>query len=164
MKRFATAALAAATLIAPLATPTIAAADPPRHYDNDRDHWRDRDHDGHRDSRWDRRDDRRHYNDGRRDQARWDRNQHNGYNYNGRWYYGPPPAGYYGYEPGYRAWRRGDRLPAYYRSSYREVDWRYNHLRPPPRGYHWVRDDRGEYLLVALTTGIILGAILNNGY
>lgn len=158
MKRFATAALAAATLIAPLAIPTVAAADPPRHYDRDRDHWRDRDNDGDRGGWRDRRDDRR------RDRARWDRNEHNGYNYNGRWYYGPPPAGYYGYEPGYRAWRRGDRLPAYYRDSYREVDWRYNHLRPPPRGYHWVRDDRGEYLLVALTTGIILGAILNNGY
>ena len=101
---------------------------------------------------------------GDRNDNRWNDTRSNGYTYNGRWYYGPPPAGYYGYEPGYRAWRRGDRLPAYYRSSYREVDWRYNHLRPPPRGYHWVRDDRGEYLLVALTTGIILGAILNNGY
>ena len=163
MKRFATMALAAATLIAPLAAPTVAAADPPRHRDHDGDRYRDRDRD--HDGRWDDRSDRRNYREGRRDQRRWDRGQHNGYSYNGRWYYGPPPAAYYGrYEPGYRSWRRGDRLPSYYRNSYAEVDWRRHHLRAPPRGYHWVRDDRGEYLLVALTTGIILGAILSNNY
>lgn len=91
--------------------------------------------------------------------------RHNGYTYEGRWYYGAPPAAYYGYyEPGYRAWRRGDRLPMYYRDSYRDVDWRYYHLRRPPRGYHWVRDDRGEYLLVGIATGVILGTILSNNY
>ena len=38
-------------------------------------------------------------------------------------------------------------------------------LRRPPRGYHYVRDDRGDYLLVGIATGVILGVILaNNGY
>jgi Ni/Co efflux regulator RcnB len=35
------------------------------------------------------------------------------------------------------------------------------HLRPPPRGYHWVRDDNNDYVLVAIATGIILDYVLN---
>ncbi|MFT3727024.1 MAG: RcnB family protein [Terricaulis sp.] len=163
MKRLTMMALAAATALTPLAMPTTASAQDWRHRDRyddhrrgDDDRYRDRDHDG-RNDRWDRHDNRR--------DARWDRSRHNGYTYNGRWYYGAPPAAYYGrYEPGYREWRRGDRLPAYYRNSYRDVDWRYYRLREPPRGYHWVRDDRGEYLLVGIATGVILGTILSNNY
>jgi len=34
-------------------------------------------------------------------------------------------------------------------------------LRPPPRGYHWVRDDNNDYVLVAIATGIILDYVLN---
>src|SRR5512142_1792374 len=35
--------------------------------------------------------------------------------------------------------RRGDRLPPEYRHrNYVIDDWRGYHLRPPPRGYHWV--------------------------
>lgn len=176
MKRFATIAIAAATLIAPLGMPTVASAQD-RHRDRD---WRDRDgdgrdrdygRDGRRDDRADRRD-RRHDRYDRRDRRhdrreRWERSRHNGYSYRGRWYYGPPPVAYYNdpyYEPGYRSWRRGDRLPAYYRSSYREVDWRRHGYRAPPRGYHYVRDDRGETLLVGIATGVILGVILANNY
>lgn len=161
MKRLATAALAALTFAAPLAAPAQAFA---MHRDRDRDWDRDRDRDhrrGHRDrDRWDR-DDRREH---RRDHRRWDRRAHNGYEYRGRWYYGPPPAAhrdhaYYGY----RHWRRGDRLPAYYRDHYYVVrDYDRYRLRPPPRGYHYVRDDRGDYLLVGIATGIILGVILAN--
>ncbi|WP_395647867.1 RcnB family protein [Terricaulis sp.] len=164
MKRFATAALAVATMIAPLGFTGTASADPPRRHGNDHDGW-DRDHDGRdrdwgrdhrRDGRWDRRHDRR---------ERWERSRHNGYTYRGRWYYGPPPVAYYNdpyYSPGYRSWRRGDRLPSYYRSHYREVDWRRHGYRAPPRGYHYVRDDRGETLLVGIATGVILGVILAN--
>jgi hypothetical protein len=32
---------------------------------------------------------------------RWDGGRHNGYYYNNRWSYGPPPAAYYG-RPGFR--------------------------------------------------------------
>ena len=155
MKRFATMALAAATALAPLVAPADASAQQWRHGDR---------HDDGRHN--DRHDNNRHDND-RRDNGRWDRSQHNGYSYNGRWYYGPPPAAYYGrpgYNPGYRAWRRGDYMPGYYRNSYRDVDWRYYRLREPPRGYRWVRDDRGEFLLVGIATGLILGTILSNHY
>lgn len=165
MKRFATVALAAATLIAPLSVPTVAAAhDRHGRYGDDHDGW-DRDGDG-RDRDW-RRDDRRDRYDRRehRRHERWERSRHNGYTYRGRWYYGPPPVAYYDdpyYSPGYREWRRGDRLPSYYRSNYREVDWRRYGYRAPPRGYHYVRDDRGETLLVGIATGVILGVILAN--
>jgi len=147
MKRLLTAALAAATFAAPLSA-GVAAADPYDHGRHDRG-----DHD--RGRGWGR-DDR-----GRHD---WDDRRYNGYTYQNRWYYGRPPVSYYGWEPGYRDWRRGDRLPAYYRSRYGEVDWRYYHLRPPPRGYHYVRDDRGGYLLVGIATGVILGSILSDRY
>ncbi|HVK82278.1 MAG TPA: hypothetical protein VM915_16875 [Verrucomicrobiae bacterium] len=127
MKRYALAALAVA-FTAPLAISTEAAA---QHRGDryDRDHDRDRDHrrgdrdrrDRDWDNRDDRRDERRAYRDGRRDERRadrWDDRRYNGYSYNGRWYYGPPP-----------------------------------------RGYHYVRDDRGELLLVGIATGVILGII-----
>ena len=190
MKRIALAALAAATFAAPFATAT-AYADPPRYdrgdrnndrndgdrNDNDRNgDWNNNDRNGdwndgrrgdndRRDHqrRGHRHDDRRGDRDGR--DGRWDRGQHNGYTYNGRWNYGPPPAAYEydrGYQPGYQNWRRGDRLPSYYRSSYRGVDYRRAHLRAPPRGYNYVEDDRGEYLLVGIATGVILSVILNN--
>lgn len=163
MKRFATALLAAVTFAAPMTLPTQAAA---QRYDRDR-HWDDDDRDDRRDWRRERRDDRRNYRrgyrDGRRDDDRWDRRRHNGYWYGSRWYYGPPPAHWRDHARyDYRRWRRGDRLPSYYRSHYDRVDWRYHRLRPPPRGYHYVRDDRGDYLLVGIATGVILGVILAN--
>ncbi|HVY83604.1 MAG TPA: RcnB family protein [Caulobacterales bacterium] len=148
MKSVITAVLAAATFATPLAS-NVASADPPRHHRGDWDRG-----DRGRDRDW--RDDRR--ND------RWDHNRYNGYYRGSQWYYGPPPAYYSDYRPGWHDWRRGDRLPSYYRSRYSEVDWRYHHLRPPPRGYHYVRDDRGAYLLVGIATGVILGAILNDNY
>ncbi|MET0545972.1 MAG: RcnB family protein [Caulobacterales bacterium] len=59
-------------------------------------------------------------------------------------------------------WRKGERLPSYYRTHYRAVDYRAHHFKAPPRGYHYVRDDRGDYLLVGIATGAILGVILAN--
>ena len=150
MKRIATAALAAVVTIAPFGATAASAQQ-----------WRDHDRYERRDERHDRRDDRR---DDRRE-TRWDRRSYNGYYLNGRFNYGPPPAWAYqrhDYRPGYVQWRRGDRLPDYYRSSYREVDWRREHYRAPPRGYPYVRDDRGEVLLVGIATGVILGLILSN--
>jgi Ni/Co efflux regulator RcnB len=38
-------------------------------------------------------------------------------------------------------------------------DYGYYRLRPPPRGYHWVRADN-DYLLVAIATGVILDIAL----
>ncbi len=58
--------------------------------------------------------------------------------------------------------RRGQRLPAEYRSrQYVVNDWRGHHLSAPPRGYHWVQTG-GDYVLVAIATGVILQLLLNN--
>jgi Ni/Co efflux regulator RcnB len=62
------------------------------------------------------------------------------------------------YDRGHREgwYRRGGRVPVDYRGGHYVVnDWRGNHLRQPPRGYHWVRSDNGDFLLVAVSTGII---------
>ena len=61
-----------------------------------------------------------------------------------------------------RSYYRGDRLPTQYRSrQYVVEDWRGHHLSAPPRGYHWVQNG-GDYLLVAITTGVILQLLLSN--
>lgn len=59
---------------------------------------------------------------------------------------------------------RGDRVPEQYRRDHRYVvdDWQSRHLRRPPRGYHWVRDDNDNYFLAAITTGLILDLMLNS--
>ncbi|MEW5836310.1 MAG: RcnB family protein [Pseudomonadota bacterium] len=59
--------------------------------------------------------------------------------------------------PGHR-WERGHRYdgPVYVVHDYREY-----RLRPPPRGYHWVRSDDGQYLLIGIATGIILDQVLH---
>jgi Ni/Co efflux regulator RcnB len=60
-------------------------------------------------------------------------------------------------------YRRGGYLPVEYRSTrYVVYDWRAAHLREPPRGYHWVRSDNGDFLLVAITTGVIVDLLLNH--
>jgi Ni/Co efflux regulator RcnB len=56
---------------------------------------------------------------------------------------------------------RGARLPAEYRNHQNVVnDWRGHGLRTPPRGYQWVQTG-GDYVLVAITTGIILELLLS---
>ena len=60
-----------------------------------------------------------------------------------------------------RDFYRGQRLPTYYRAPrYVVEDWRGHGLRTPPRGYHWVQTG-GDYVLVAIATGIILELLLN---
>ncbi len=157
MKRILLSALAIAAAVGPMTATSAFARDNDRRGD-----WNDRrDHD-----RWDDRRD-RDWRDDRRDRRhdRWDRRHHNGYSYNGRWHYGPPPAAYYGrpgFYAGYEPWRRGQYLPRYYRDRYVVVDYRHHHLRPPPRGYHYVRDDRGDIILVAIATGLIASVLLSH--
>jgi Ni/Co efflux regulator RcnB len=157
MKRLLLTIAAVASVAGPMAfTATDAAA---QHRDRGRHEGWDRDR-GHRD--YDRRDhDRRDY--GRND--RWDRGRHNGYYYNNRWSYGPPPAAYYGrpgFRPGYTAWRRGAYLPNYYRGrGYVVNDYYRYHLRPPPRGYYWYRTGN-DYVLAAIATGLIFDVIANH--
>ncbi len=64
----------------------------------------------------------------------------------------PPPR----VEEQHRDWRRGDRLPReYWDRQYVIDDWRSYRLTPPPRGYHWVGVG-GDYLLVQISSGIVL--------
>jgi len=49
-----------------------------------------------------------------------------------------------------------------YAPTYVVNDWGYYGLRRPPHGYYWRRSDAGDFLLVALATGIIADVILNH--
>lgn len=135
----------------------------------DRGRWEHRDRGGRDWDRGDRGRDRGHWDRGRDDRRwdrgdRWDRGRHNGYYYNNRWSYGPPPPAYYGrpgYRPGYTAWRRGAYLPQYYRGDYyRMSDYHRYGLRAPPRGYYWYRSGN-DYILAAIATGLIFDVIAN---
>lgn len=78
---------------------------------------------------------------------------------------GPPPgpSRYHGmYDQGrHEGWyKRGGRVPPAYRGSrYVVNDWRRYRLRPPPRGYQYIRSDNGDFLLAAITTGAIMSII-----
>lgn len=57
---------------------------------------------------------------------------------------------------------RGDRLDSDYRHhNYVVDDWRSHRLSPPPRGYHWVQTG-GDYVLVAVATGVIIQILLSH--
>ena len=58
-------------------------------------------------------------------------------------------------------WRRGERLPPDYRSdTYVIPDYATYRLRPPPRGYYWVRVDNNA-VLAAVATGVVLDVAVN---
>lgn len=119
--------------LALLGTGSIALAapgpDPGDHGRHGHDRGYDRHHDGHRRHGDRRHDDRRH-----------------GYDRHYRY------AGPRHYPARHHRWERGHR---YYGPTYVVRDYRHYRLRPPPRGYHWVRANN-DYLLVAIATGIIL--------
>jgi Ni/Co efflux regulator RcnB len=76
--------------------------------------------------------------------------QYRAYNHAPR-YYGAPRYAIGGYVPhAYRAHR------------YWVSDWRAYRLAPPPYGYQWVETDSGDFLLMALATGLIASAILSS--
>ncbi len=58
-------------------------------------------------------------------------------------------------------YHRGGYLPVEYRTRYVVTDWRRDRLREPPYGYRWVRSDNGDFLLVAIATGVIVDLLLN---
>ncbi len=155
-----------ATLLLALATVATPAMAAPRDHDHDRGHDR---HD-----RYDR-------GDYRRDGYR-----HDGYRHGYRDGYrdGRPvlrfrdhreprvvyrPAPYY-YRPGPVIVRRGPppwaRGVRYYGPGYGPTyvveDWYGYGLRRPPPGYYWRRSDAGDFLLVAVATGIIADLILSH--
>ena len=60
------------------------------------------------------------------------------------------------------SFHRGGRLPSEYRNhQYVVDDWRDHHLSAPPRGYQWVQTG-GDYVLVAIATGIIAQVLLGH--
>ena len=62
--------------------------------------------------------------------------------------------------PGHEYYR-GDRLPAEYRHRHYVVnDWRGHRLSAPPRGHHWVQSG-GDYILIAIATGVIAQLLLS---
>ena len=140
--------------LAAVAMPATAAA---------RDH--DRGHRGHdRSSHYDRdRHDRRAYrHDNRRDRRhdRYDRRHDRRIVVRSPLYYAPRPVVVHRGPP---RWSRGHR---YYRTGYGRtyvVNDYYNYgLRRPPNGYYWRRSDAGDYLMVAIATGIIADLILHH--
>jgi Ni/Co efflux regulator RcnB len=151
MKRILLTTIAALMIAAPLATAPASAA--PQGYHND-DHGRGDDH----------RDNDRHDNDRHDNDHDWDQSRHNGYYTGKTWHAGPPPAVVIhrpDYRPAYKVWARGDRL-GYYGNRYTVVDYRSHHLKAPPRGYHWVQDDRGDFIMAAVATGLIASVILGS--
>ncbi len=127
-----------------------------RRYDRRDDRHHDRHHDR-RDDRHDRRDwDRRDWDRRDWDRRDWDRyygfRHHDGRRYSyGRYV---RPSGYY-----YRSWHYGDHLPrSYYGRRYIVSDYYAYRLRPPPRGYHWVRVDN-DVVLAAIASGIVVTAV-----
>jgi Ni/Co efflux regulator RcnB len=121
--------------------------------DNDRYSQRDRDRD-------------RDYSRDRRDGDRGDRDRdRDGYRAQGGSRYGSEGFGeqrrWDGAGPSHDL-RRGGRLPDRYRNhQYVVNNYREHHLRPPPRGYHWVQTG-GDYVLAAVATGIIADLIINH--
>ncbi len=105
-----------------------------------------RGHDDHRDRRDDRHHDRRHYSNSHR-------YRHVPRRYYGHGYRYPPPR----YVVRHDRWARGHR---YHGPNYVVSNYGYYRLRPPPRGYHWVRANN-DYLLVAIATGVILDIALH---
>lgn len=61
-------------------------------------------------------------------------------------------------------WQRGARYyDRGYGPTYVVRDYSNYGLRNPPRGYYWRRDNRGEFLLVAIASGIIADLVLHGG-
>lgn len=139
----------------------------------DRDGWRgdsqradrgDRHHRG--EQRAERRDNRQEWRAAQRQQRQYDR--HNQYVQQPRQQYGQYDAyRQYGQRSQWTShahrYQRGDHLPYQYRQrQYYVNDWRSNHrLYAPPQGYQWVQADGGDFLLVAIATGLIANLLLN---
>ncbi|HEX5206249.1 MAG TPA: RcnB family protein [Steroidobacteraceae bacterium] len=126
-----------AAMVASLLAGSLALADPPE-YHHDRGH--DQGHDWHQGRDW-------HHDDHHGD---WHRDHH----FNAGRY--ERPHGWHSHH-----WRRGERLPPAYREeAYVIPNAPVYHLRPPPRGYYWVRVDNNA-VLAAVATGVVLDVAVN---
>jgi Ni/Co efflux regulator RcnB len=75
------------------------------------------------------------------------------------------PSSSVGHDRGnHEGWyKKGGVMPSEYRGNqYVVSDWHSQNLRQPPHGYHWVRSDNGDFLLVAVTTGVISSILLQH--
>lgn len=161
MKRYLLSGIAAIALLAPAAS-AFAQPEQSRYEQNngapsawERQHGANaRDDQNYRDNRENWRD--------RRENVRWNEDQHNGYYIGNRWAYGPPTMLQVrrGAVPGYQPWAVG-RYLGYYNRRFDEIDFRRENLRQPPRGYHWVRDDRGDFLLAGVRSGRIIAVAVS---
>jgi len=77
--------------------------------------------------------------------------------------FGPNRGGPGGPPNGWHQFRKGDRFDRGRSWNYGEIDYRrYNgRLRPPPRGYRWVRNGN-DALLIGITSGVIASVIAGN--
>ena len=98
--------------------------------------------------------------DNDRGQGSYDRRDHRDGMGNRGDYRGDNGADHYYYGARGPEWQRGGHIPPQYRSrQYVVEDWRGHHLNQPPRGYQWVQVG-GDYVLVAIATGIIAQLLL----
>lgn len=166
MKTFLTAAAIGLSILASAANPALAQPNggwrgDQREQSQDRQSRSTRNDNGWRQDRQDHYQRREAWRDDRPG-ARWDPSAHNGYYRNNTFYYGKPAQSYRGVTYGYQPWQTGSRL-GYYDRRFPVVDYRRANLRQPPRGYHWVRDNDGDYLLAAIVGGLIADVIINSG-
>ena len=109
--------------------------------------------DDRRDFREDRRDDRRDFRQERREDRRDFKNDRHDYRH------GPQVRYYQARGPQFQ---RGRYIPQEYRSrQYVVVNHQQHRLYAPPRGHQWVQVG-GDYVLIAIATGLIANLILNN--
>lgn len=143
----------AAMLLSLLTGSAVALADPPQGYDHGHDQPQDQRHDEHRnDHRDQHRGDYRGEHGDRGDRRGEMRHEHEDFD-SGSYH---RPHGYYEHR-----WRRGDRLPPAYRApAYVIPDPTAYRLRPPPRGYYWVRVDNNA-VLAAVATGVVVDVAVN---
>ncbi|MDO8906521.1 RcnB family protein [Hydrogenophaga sp.] len=108
-----------------------------------------------RDPRADRRDDRRDHRADRRD----DRRDHRA---DQRRYAPAPTVNHYYYNARGPEFKRGRYIPREYRNrQYVVVNHHHHRLTAPPRGHQWVQVG-GDYVLIAIATGLIAHIILSN--
>lgn len=61
-------------------------------------------------------------------------------------------------------WKRGDRVPTQYRGSgYYVNDWRARDLPRPPNNHRWL-EVNGDYVLVAIATGLITSILIGHDH
>ncbi|GAB2462216.1 MAG: RcnB family protein [Comamonas sp.] len=104
---------------------------------------------------------RKHDHDRRDDRRDWQREHRHDRDFRAP----PPPRAAYPRHPGVgprHDWVRGGYVPGPYRGyTYVVNDWRGHRLSAPPRGYQWIQYG-GDYLLIAIGTGLIANIIFSN--